>query len=80
MCIRPHTGELFTTTIDIAQQKESEEDGTSECNPVLRKEAKEIYKSIFRSNSSESAQGHDRKPMENEILDPESDHSQRKEV
>ena len=46
VCIRPNTGEQFTTTVNVDRMEDGEsDDGTSECNPGLRSEAKKMYKS-----------------------------------
>ena len=54
VCIKPNTGELFTTTIQIdntMETVESELEGTSECNPGLREEAKKIYEEMSTSDA-----------------------------
>ena len=42
VCISPHSGRLYAATAPI-EVNDRELEGTSECNPVLRKEAKEIF-------------------------------------
>ena len=43
-CVSPTSGNMYTTTVELVNADNSQdEDGISECNPVLRAESQKIF-------------------------------------
>ena len=44
VCISPVSGRMYTKTVELTDlETTQEEDGTSECNPILRTESQKIF-------------------------------------
>ena len=52
VCMSPNTGRLFATSVQL-ENIEGELEGTSECNPVIRSEAKKIFEEATQDLQSD---------------------------
>lgn len=57
VCVSPTGGRMFTATVDISRRPETSTDldGDSECNPVLRAEARREYESFVEPGNLDRA-------------------------